>query len=150
MTDIIERLKQVRGALGETQKNMSTRLGMSENTWQSYERGLGVPKFETLEKLAELGFNPNWIVTGKGPMREGDASAPTKSEHQPDDTISKKIAYNVIIALAPHFGITREPAQDELAELFLDLCDYLKEGSDSAPSQVIDFGMHRVRRSQAG
>jgi transcriptional regulator with XRE-family HTH domain len=71
MNDVVERLKEIRGILNETQKSMSLRLGMSENTWQSYERGVHFPKFETLEKLHELGFNPGWIVTGEGPMRPG-------------------------------------------------------------------------------
>lgn len=64
-----QRLRDLRAALGETQKSMSSRLGLGETTWQSYERGLNKPGAETLEKVAALGFSVDWLLTGRGAMR---------------------------------------------------------------------------------
>ena len=62
------RLRQVREALSVTQKSMSLKLGFGASTWQKIERGENLPSGETLLKIAELGFNPGWILTGEGPM----------------------------------------------------------------------------------
>ena len=76
MIDVRERLRAIRTHLGETQKSMSTRFGLGEATWQSYELGGRLPKPEALSKLVALGFDANWILTGQGSMlRQGRAQA---------------------------------------------------------------------------
>lgn len=67
-------MKAVREALGETQKTMSSRLGLGETTWQAYERNINKPGAETLEKVADLGFSIDWILTGRGEMRGGSGA----------------------------------------------------------------------------
>lgn len=64
-----DRLKTVREFLGETQKTMSRRFRLGENTWQSYELNGKLPKGETLSELAALGIDMNWLLTGRGTMR---------------------------------------------------------------------------------
>lgn len=64
-----DRLKTVREFLGETQKTMSRRFRLGENTWQSYELNGKLPKGETLSELAALGIDMNWLLTGRGSMR---------------------------------------------------------------------------------
>lgn len=72
MMALSTRLRAIREALGDTQKIMSKRLGLGENTWQSYERGMSHPDASVLEKLASFGFDGHWILTGKGHMRPVD------------------------------------------------------------------------------
>ena len=67
-----ERLKKVRLELGETQKSMSRQLGLGDTTWQRYELDGATPGADVLEKVARLGFNGHWLLTGEGPMRAGD------------------------------------------------------------------------------
>ncbi len=62
------RLKQIRENLGKTQKEMSELLGLGIITWQNYERGITKPKIETLEKLSSMGYNFDWITSGRGDM----------------------------------------------------------------------------------
>ncbi len=69
MVQLGDRLKTVREFLGETQKTMSRRFRLGENTWQSYELNGKLPKGETLSELAALGIDMNWLLTGRGTMR---------------------------------------------------------------------------------
>ncbi len=68
MIDVSDRLRAIRTYLGETQKTMSTRFGLGEATWQSYELGGRLPKPEVMRRLSALGFDANWILTGQGGM----------------------------------------------------------------------------------
>lgn len=62
------RLKAVRRHLGETQKTMSTRMGLGVNTWQGYEVEGRPPKSEILIRLLDLGYDMNWLLSGQGTM----------------------------------------------------------------------------------
>nr|WP_282183974.1 helix-turn-helix transcriptional regulator [Azospirillum sp. OGB3] len=86
MVQLGDRLKTVREFLGETQKTMSRRFHLGENTWQSYELNGKLPKGETLADLAALGIDMNWLLTGQGSMRAspghsaaGDGALPPAS-----------------------------------------------------------------------
>lgn len=72
MNRISERLKLIRDHLHETQKSMSKRFSLGENTWQTYELYGKPPKGETLAALAGLGFDINWLLTGHGHMMLSD------------------------------------------------------------------------------
>ncbi|HAT50780.1 MAG: helix-turn-helix transcriptional regulator [Nitrospirae bacterium] len=63
-----DRLLQVRKHLGETQRGVSQRLALGANSWQVYEQGKSEPGSDLLRKLANLGFDVNWILTGEGSM----------------------------------------------------------------------------------
>jgi hypothetical protein len=149
----IERLKLLVGQ--QSVRSFAAKVGVSHSVMYQYLSGKSDPTRKVMEAITSAsGVRMAWLASGEGPMRSDDAEpsavAPnSKKEHHPEDTISKKIAFNVMIALAPHFGITKEPAQDELAKLFLDLCDHVRENSNGTSAEVIDFGMRRVNRSQA-
>ncbi len=66
---IADRLRTIRRDLGMNQKEMSLHLGLGESTWQNYERELNIPGGEVLSKIAALGYNTDWIITGMGPIR---------------------------------------------------------------------------------
>lgn len=69
-----ERVKNIRAHLGYSQKAMSEALGINTRTWQIWEEGGSVPGGNHLESLVRLGFDANWILTGEGQMRRGDAA----------------------------------------------------------------------------
>ncbi|MGN0929041.1 MAG: helix-turn-helix domain-containing protein [Alphaproteobacteria bacterium] len=76
-----EKLKQIRISLGKTQKEMSAYLGLGEVTWQNYERGISKPKLKTLQKLADMGFNINWITSNDDNMlKENEFNIKTNVE----------------------------------------------------------------------
>ncbi|WP_141703468.1 helix-turn-helix domain-containing protein, partial [Methylobrevis pamukkalensis] len=60
-----ERLRSWRESQGWTQGELGDRLEVSEQTIGRYERGERSPKAEELLKLAELGCDPTWLVTGR-------------------------------------------------------------------------------------
>lgn len=68
-TTLAERLKRVREELEMSQKELAVKLGISFRAWQGYELGKNVPGSSVIEELVKLGFNANWILTGKGIMK---------------------------------------------------------------------------------
>lgn len=66
---IAERIKTVRESLSKTQKEMAELLGISISAMQIYEGGKSVPGGVVFEKLANLGYNANWLLTGKGSVK---------------------------------------------------------------------------------
>lgn len=62
---ISSRLTHIRGQ--ESQATFAKRTGIHKNTWGNYERGEREVSAEVLMRLAELGWNPLWVLTGQGP-----------------------------------------------------------------------------------
>ncbi len=60
-----DRLKKIRKDLGWKQQKMAERLKVSLSTLQRYEKGESAPDLGTLEKIAALGIDLHWLVTGK-------------------------------------------------------------------------------------
>lgn len=61
-----ERFRLVRECLGQSHRGMAILLQGSPALWTQYESGRKCPSFEALERLAALGVNVDWIVTGRG------------------------------------------------------------------------------------
>jgi len=68
MKTVFERVAQIRKSLSLSQVDMAKRVGMSTRGWQAVENGPSLPSSQTLTKLAEIDFNPTWILTGRGDM----------------------------------------------------------------------------------
>ncbi len=67
-----ERLKEARKALGFTQKEMANAVSVILQTWQVYESGKSVPGGKVLTALSDIGLNIDWLLTGKGEMKNAD------------------------------------------------------------------------------
>lgn len=72
MITIGARMKHLRGK--QSAADFCNALQVSTSAWYRYETGERKPDAETLVKLAEQGFNPSWILTGKGSERIGGES----------------------------------------------------------------------------
>lgn len=69
-----ERLKEWRRLLGLTQQQFCDATGIPLRTLCGYEGGTRRPGEEALAAIAETGCNINWLLTGKGEMRDVDRS----------------------------------------------------------------------------
>jgi transcriptional regulator with XRE-family HTH domain len=58
------RLKQVRQSLKLTQAEMAVQCGVSLSGLQRYEKGSSFPSVDFLDRIARLGVNLHWLVTG--------------------------------------------------------------------------------------
>lgn len=67
-----ERLKQVRAALGLTQKEWSEASGMPLPSLKDYEGCKRLPGAEALCLYASAGVRVDWLLTGEGPMLRAD------------------------------------------------------------------------------
>ncbi len=69
------RLVEMRKKLGMTQRDLSGSIGVSVTSIQNYENGQ-VPGGDVLIRLARvLACSPDWLVTGEGEMKRGQAAA---------------------------------------------------------------------------
>ena len=66
--DLGARIKEVRLVLGHTQKNMANVISVTIQSWQAYEAGRTILGGKILTRLANLGINVNWLLTGFGGM----------------------------------------------------------------------------------
>jgi hypothetical protein len=41
-------------------------LGIPEETWLNYERGITIPALTVLELIEATGVSPHWLLTGAG------------------------------------------------------------------------------------
>lgn len=64
-----ERIKELRKALGLTQKEFGDRIGVKPNTIGTYEIGRNEPIDAVLELICrEFNVNKHWLHTGEGEM----------------------------------------------------------------------------------
>lgn len=76
-----ERLKEIRKALGLTQKEFAARIGIKQNTIAQYEIGRNEPIDAVVSLICrEYGVDEVWLRTGEGEMfrprtREDDIAA---------------------------------------------------------------------------
>ena len=66
------RIKQARGVLGLTQKDLCEATGMPLPSLKNWELSKSVPGGEAILALMHAGINANWLLTGEGPMLMAD------------------------------------------------------------------------------
>lgn len=62
------RIKQIRETLGKSQKDFASLLGVHFRSIQQYESGEHTPGGKFLQALSRIGYDPQWVLTGKGEM----------------------------------------------------------------------------------
>ena len=64
------RFKQLRASLGLSTARMAEAVGLRERkSWEGYEAGHHLPNGSVLLEVAALGYDVNWLLTGRGGMR---------------------------------------------------------------------------------
>lgn len=66
--ELWNRLKIVRQGLDLSQRGMSLKLGLSANSWATYESGASGPGAVVITALGSLGIDLNWLLLGVGDM----------------------------------------------------------------------------------
>lgn len=69
------RLRAWRDALGLTQQEMASRLGLHIGVLKKYESGHNTPGGEALAAVARTGVNMTWLLTGEGEMLAAHSGA---------------------------------------------------------------------------
>ena len=67
--DVGERLKQIRLDVGYTQKKFAQEIGVAQHNLSRYENGVVAVSSIILYPIFQLGYNLNWLLVGKGPMK---------------------------------------------------------------------------------
>ena len=77
-SDLSDRLRSIRKAVGVSQKEMDPLFGLGKRSWQRYESGKNVPGSRVIAELVQRGFDANWILTGQAEMRRPGAAEYTR------------------------------------------------------------------------
>lgn len=91
LTNLGERLKQAREALGKSQKEMAMLINVSFRALQGYEAGENEPGSKVIIALTKIGFNANWLLTGEGEMRNRSLPLEIKDAGVKSFTISTSV-----------------------------------------------------------
>lgn len=75
MTDDLKiRLRGIRRQAGLSASEMAHHVGLKDRkSWENYERGNTIPKADVLTRLAQLGIDINWLLTGNSADSQGNA-----------------------------------------------------------------------------
>jgi len=76
--EVGKRIRQAREAVGMTQIQLGSRVGVSDAAITQYEGGRNLPRLRRLEAIAEvLGVTTEWLLTGGEPEEivKADAAA---------------------------------------------------------------------------
>jgi transcriptional regulator with XRE-family HTH domain len=78
METLGQRLRLARQGL--SQQATADKLGIPQSTWNNYESGRNKPDLELLDKICVVfGIKTDWLLFGRGPMREGERDAPEQA-----------------------------------------------------------------------
>ena len=85
MNTLGQRLKDIRKDM--SQKDVSTKLGIPQQTWANYELNKSNPNFLLIDAICSLfKVNTDWLLFGRGPMRPGEeapaAQAPSSTPQE--------------------------------------------------------------------
>lgn len=67
-----ERLKQIRNDLKLGQTEFAEMLSLDQAHYSRTENGKHEIKAKTLVKIADIGYNIHWLITGEGEMKRGN------------------------------------------------------------------------------
>ncbi|MBG3876536.1 helix-turn-helix transcriptional regulator [Desulfovibrio oxamicus] len=122
MSNIQKRLKELRGQI--SQARFAQIIGVPQTTLGRYERGDSLPDIAFASHVClMLDVNPNWLLLGKGPMRqtqrpEGAADRPAPSSAMPEGAGCEFVMVPMVAArLSTENGAfaSREGAEGEYA-----------------------------------
>ena len=70
------RIKKIRKRLNLSQKAFAEKVGVDQGRVSQWETEKSLPHSKALMKMANLGVNINWLLTGDGEMMVGAPSSP--------------------------------------------------------------------------
>lgn len=104
------RLRQWRESLEWSREALAKAIGVSMRTLQEHERGATIPKIGPLRRLADLGFDPTWFVTGREGQEPSRTPVPVAPPPLPPETVS-----------IPHYAVQLSAGNGRPAAEFEDL-----------------------------
>jgi len=131
--DFGERLKKIRGKI--TQQDFAKKLGISLNSYASYERGATYPNYLFIKNICIFfQINPNWLIFGEGGMfKEGDIY---KEEHESHYLNYNRLRQAIEVIEMTISNQKNQPKNCEKAKMIIDVYKYLE--NEKIPKPVND------------
>ena len=94
-----DRLRAFAKASSGALSSMADALGIEPQQMQPYVSNKRFPKHDILEKLAAMGCNVHWLLTGQGEMyADNEAGRELRKKHAPQDTFDENTVASMPIA----------------------------------------------------
>ncbi len=104
------RLRQWRESREWSRETLAKAIGVSPRALQEHERGATIPKIGPLRRLADLGFDPTWFVTGREGIEPSLMPVALDPAPLPPETVS-----------IPHYAVQLSAGNGRPAAEFEDL-----------------------------
>jgi len=145
--DIASRIRAIRDHMNLSADLMAETVGLkTRKSWYDYERGNHLPTGAVLHRLAELGIDTNWVLTGEGEMLKGTGlHSPALPQNGVDRTLLSRVHKGVSeVYRSENVRISADALADEVAEIY----DDLTAAYDSAEKRLVglDLALHQLRR----
>ena len=117
--NIGKRLKMIRTELELSQSKLSTKIGIAQHNFSRYERGQVDLPIHAMAGLYILGYNLNWLICGKGHMKNDENES--KSNKDKIDRLEKEVK-NMKNKIN-RFEIENKELRNELIQRFREIVD---------------------------
>ncbi len=123
MIDLSNKLKEIRKALGLSQKEMAGKLGISFRTYQNWEYGERTPPAWLIVKLIrDLRVNPEWLFMDKGTIFISEEYEKWQEDVLKHSKELRPVDYRYIpIVGYVSAGVPKEGEEEELGWMLVEL-----------------------------
>lgn len=137
---IKEARKSANGGKGMTQRELGEACGINEANIRKYENGRQNPKFETLQKIANvLGCDAYWLRTGKNPAIQDKAASDVMKMFCTDDSHIEKAAKLAAFYAENQYRENGYSFSNEEKSMILIFSQLNEKGKQKAIDQISDL-----------
>jgi len=111
------RLKKIRSDLGFSQSKLATEMGTGQHNLSRYETGQVELPIQAMTSLYNMGYNLNWLICGKGPIKHEENKYNVDKIHNLEKELQNK--ENKISELE----IENNKRREELMQSFKNIVD---------------------------
>lgn len=146
--DLGARFLEVRRFLGKSQRQIAEAVDVSLTSWQNYERGINQPGSEVLQAIRRLGVSVDWLLTGEGAMRPGEApAAPAGGQVALDRELHGRVVDGIArIYKEERIGLPGVDLGRIAADMYADLAN-AGLGSWDEKMAALRFALEQLRRT---
>ncbi len=141
-----KRFTQIRKELGLTQREMAERFDVAHTSIRNYELG-HTPKGHVLNELSQLGYDLNWLISGKGRMQADTTDLMFTSSKE----LNSILIWNVAYFMCKRDNNGQDP--EAYADAFIQSLEIMSEQyqasltaeeADEPNSNIIDLALRRL------
>ena len=139
-----QRIQQVRKAANLSQRELGRKLGISGSMIAQYENNLRNPKWETLQRMADvLGVNVDWLRSGTGPEQQSQEKCQSASSSKRSEEIFRLLSF---LELPPDKEIVFQNSYAMMQNCIEQICLISEKEPDPQTLQILARSFARLSK----